>query len=134
MSAATNDDGPKTIVLTNEERDSGVMSDMKLYEAIEAFFTDGLVVVENAIDTAIIDKLNERMLQDTEKLLSGNGEVHFKYVTTFPLFYGQYADGKQSSECKRSHERRSCRRKSLTSSAFRKRHTYPTSTNLSLHN
>jgi hypothetical protein len=83
MPAATNVDGPKAIVLTDEERDSGVMSDMKLYEAIEAFFTDGLVVVENAIDTAIIDKLNERMLQDTKKLLSGNGEVHFKYVITF---------------------------------------------------
>ena len=82
MLPATNDDGPKVIVLTDEERDSGVMSDIKLYEAIEAFFTDGLVVVENAIDTVIIDKLNERMLQDTEKLLSGNGEVHFKYVMT----------------------------------------------------
>lgn len=82
MPPATNDDSPKVIVLTDEERDSGIMSDMKLYEAIEAFFTDGLVVVENAIDTAIIDKLNERMLQDTEKLLSGNGEVHFKLVIT----------------------------------------------------
>lgn len=80
-------DGPKAIVLTDEERNSGVMSDMKLYEAIEAFFTDGLVVVENAIDTTIIDKLNERMLQDTEKLLSGNGEIHFKYVITLPLFH-----------------------------------------------
>jgi hypothetical protein len=56
------------------------MSDKKLYDAIEAFFTDGLVVVENAIDVAIIDKLNERMLQDTAKLLSGQGEVHFKYA------------------------------------------------------
>ena len=73
-------DGPRVIVLTNEERDSGVMSDKKLYDAIEAFFADGLVVVENAIDVAIIDKLNQRMLQDTEKLLAGQGQVHFKYV------------------------------------------------------
>jgi hypothetical protein len=71
-------DTPKTIVLTDEERDSGVMGDKKLYDAIEAFFTDGLVVVENAIDVAIIDKLNRRMLQDTDKLLRGEGEVHFK--------------------------------------------------------
>jgi hypothetical protein len=71
-------DAPKTIVLTDEERDSGVMGDKKLYDAIEAFFTDGLVVVENAIDVAIIDKLNRRMLQDTDKLLRGEGEVHFK--------------------------------------------------------
>ena len=76
-------DAPKTIVLTDEERDSGVMSDTKLYDAIEAFFTDGLVVVENAIDVAIIDKLNTRMLQDTQKLLAGQGHVHFKYVAFF---------------------------------------------------
>lgn len=73
-------DGPKVIVLTDEERDSGVMGDKKLYDAIEAFFTDGLVVVENAIDVDIIDRLNERMLQDTEKLLKGQGQVHYKYV------------------------------------------------------
>ncbi|CAK7239462.1 MAG: hypothetical protein STHCBS139747_000893 [Sporothrix thermara] len=73
-------DAPKTIVLTDEERDSGVMSDTKLYDAIEAFFTDGLVVVENAIDVAIIDKLNTRMLQDTQKLLAGQGHVHFNHL------------------------------------------------------
>jgi hypothetical protein len=78
MPAALTVDGPKVIVLADEERDSGVMSDKNLYDAIEAFFTDGLVVIENAIDTAIIDKLNKRMLQDTEKLLGGAGEVHFK--------------------------------------------------------
>jgi hypothetical protein len=71
-------DSPQVITLANEERDSGVMSDKKLYDAIEAFFTDGLVVIENAIDVAIIDKLNERTLQDTEKLLNGGREVHFK--------------------------------------------------------
>lgn len=71
-------DNPKVIALTDEERDSGVMSDTNLYDAIEAFFTDGLVVVENAIDVAIIDKLNTRMLQDTERLLAGQGHVHFK--------------------------------------------------------
>lgn len=71
-------DGPKVIPLTDEERDSGVMSDKKLYDAIEAFFTDGLVVVENAIDVQLIDRLNERMLKDTESLLSGGGKVHFK--------------------------------------------------------
>lgn len=74
------DDGPQVITLTDEERDSGVMGDKKLYDAIEAFFTDGLVVIANAIDVEIIDKLNERMLADTDRLLGGAGEVHFKYV------------------------------------------------------
>lgn len=72
------DDKPAAIALTDEERDSGVMGDKKLYDAIEAFFKDGLVVIENAIDGAIIDKLQERMLQDTQKLLGGGGHVHFK--------------------------------------------------------
>lgn len=71
-------DGPQVIRLTDSERDSGIMSDKKLYDAIEAFFTDGLVVVENAIDTSIIDELNTRMLQDTQKLLGGHGPVQYK--------------------------------------------------------
>lgn len=71
-------DGPRTIRLSDDERDSGVMSDKKLYDAIEAFFTDGLVVVENAIDVAIIDRLNARMLEDTKKLLGGGHAVQYK--------------------------------------------------------
>lgn len=78
MAVSKPSDGPQVISLTDEERDSGIMGDKKLYDAIEAFFTDGLVVIENAIDVAIIEKLNKRMLQDTEKLMSGQGEVHFK--------------------------------------------------------
>lgn len=78
MAVPNTEDGPQVITLTNEERDSGVMGDKKLYDAIEAFFTDGLVVVDNAVDVELIDKLNVRMLQDTEKLLSGKGQVHFK--------------------------------------------------------
>lgn len=78
MPIATTPDAPISILLTDEERDSGIMGDKKLFEAIKAFHKDGLVVVENAIDVAIIDKLNERMLQDTERLLAGAGQVHFK--------------------------------------------------------
>lgn len=81
-------DGPKAIPLTDEERDSGVMSDKKLYDAIEAFFIDGLVVVENAIDLGIVDRLNERMLKDTDTLLNGGGNVHFKYANS-----GDHATG-----------------------------------------
>lgn len=68
---------PITIVLTDEERDSGVMGDKKLYDAIEGFFKDGMIILENAIDVDIIDKLNTRMLQDTDKLLASN-KAHFK--------------------------------------------------------
>lgn len=78
MAVLSDVDGPQVISLTNGERDSGVMSDKKLYDCIEAFFTDGLVVIDNAVDVEIIDELNVRMLQDTAKLLNGKGEVHFK--------------------------------------------------------
>lgn len=68
-------EGPRVISLTNDERECGIMGDKPLYDAMEAFFIDGLAVIENAIDTTIIDRFNERMLQDTEKLLSGGGEA-----------------------------------------------------------
>ena len=90
MPIATTPDAPISILLTDEERDSGIMGDKKLFEAIKAFHKDGLVVVENAIDVAIIDKLNERMLQDTERLLAGAGQVHFHTAAPRCL---AYADG-----------------------------------------
>ncbi|XDG02423.1 hypothetical protein ABKA04_002038 [Annulohypoxylon sp. FPYF3050] len=85
-------DSPKVVTLTDEERDSGVMGDKKLYDAIEAFFTEGLVVIENAIDVAIIDKLNKRMLEDTHKLLSGQGEVHFNHLNQNAATKGSAAE------------------------------------------
>lgn len=60
---------PITIILTDEERENGTMSDKKLYDAIEGFYKDGLVLIENAIDVDIIEKLNERMLVDTKEML-----------------------------------------------------------------
>ncbi|KAF4460867.1 phytanoyl- dioxygenase family [Fusarium albosuccineum] len=89
-------DGPKVISLTDEERDSGVMGDKKLYDAIDAFFTDGLVVIDNAIDAAIIDKLNERMLQDTTKLLAGQGKVHFNHLNENAATKGAASGGNLS--------------------------------------
>ncbi|WVQ63678.1 uncharacterized protein L199_001831 [Kwoniella botswanensis] len=89
-------DAPQVIVLTDEERDSGVMGDKKLYDAIEAFFTDGLVVVENAIPVELVDKLNERMLKDTEKLLGGGGQVHFNHLNQNAATKGAAAGGNLS--------------------------------------
>lgn len=74
---AAKEEIPITIVLTDEERDNGFMSDKKVYDAIEGFFKDGMIILENAIDVDIIDKLNDRMLQDTEKLLA-TSTAHFK--------------------------------------------------------
>ncbi|RFU29523.1 hypothetical protein B7463_g6816, partial [Scytalidium lignicola] len=89
-------DGPQTIILTNEERDSGIIGDKKLYDAVEAFFKDGLVVIENAIDVTIINRLNERMLQDTEKLLSGGGNAQFNHLNKDPTNQGAAKGGNLS--------------------------------------
>jgi hypothetical protein len=69
-------DGPIVIALTDEERDSA-LSDSKLYDAVEAFFNDGFVVLENAVPEALVDSLNEKMLVDTRKLLAGEGLSHY---------------------------------------------------------
>jgi hypothetical protein len=68
---------PVVICLSDDERDSGLMSDMHLYDAVEAFFNDGFVVLENAVQDEMIDALNQRMLEDTEKLVAGEGLSHY---------------------------------------------------------
>lgn len=70
-------DDPIIIRLSDEERDSGVMSDHQLYDAVEAFFNDGFVVLENAVQDGIIDSLNQRMIKDTERLMAGEGLSHY---------------------------------------------------------
>ena len=70
-------DGPIIIRLSDEERDTGVMSDHHLYDAVEAFFNDGFVVLENAVQDSMVDCLNEKMLRDTEKLMAGEGLSHY---------------------------------------------------------
>ena len=68
-----------TINLSDAERDSGKITDEHLFDAVDGFFEDGLIVLSNAIPTAIIDKLNERMKVDTEKILSGQvKDIHWK--------------------------------------------------------
>ncbi|KAJ5610785.1 phytanoyl- dioxygenase family protein [Penicillium lagena] len=60
---------PVSIRVSDEERDSGVLSDHHLYDVVEAFFNDGFVVLENAGRNDMIDNLNERNAP-------GYGEAH----------------------------------------------------------
>ncbi|PCG97591.1 Phytanoyl-CoA dioxygenase [Penicillium occitanis (nom. inval.)] len=89
-------DAPQVITLTAEERDSGVMSDKKFYDAIEAFFTDGIVVIENAINIDIVDKLNERMLKDTEKLLNDQQAAIYNHLNEDTSLKGALEGGNLS--------------------------------------
>lgn len=60
-----------TIHLTDVERDTGVLSPQNLFAAVDSILVNGIAIVENAIPTFIVDQLNERMLLDTERLLTG---------------------------------------------------------------
>ena len=80
MSLSTNGstgDGPVTIRFTDEERVSGTPSASNLFKAINGFFTDGLVVLDNVIDPVLLDRLNERMMEDVQSVL-GRENTHFK--------------------------------------------------------
>ena len=70
-------DGPVVILLSDEERDAGVLTPLHLFEAIDAFFVDGVVVLQNAVDIKYIDALNERMIPDTEELKQNADKIHW---------------------------------------------------------
>lgn len=65
---------PVVVQLTDEERESQQLSLANLGKAVAAMHRDGLVILENAIDTNHIDKLNE--------VLSGEAEAMAKLPTT----------------------------------------------------
>ena len=72
-------DSPIVINLSDAERNSGVLTDEHLFDAVDGFYKDGLIVLSNAIPTNVIDKLNERMKLDTEKILGGHvKDIHWK--------------------------------------------------------
>jgi hypothetical protein len=72
-------DAPVMIDLSPEEARTGILSDDNLFDAVDAFYRDGIIVLKNAIDVEKIDALNERMLKDTEKILSGSVKnLHWK--------------------------------------------------------
>jgi hypothetical protein len=70
-------DAPPVVKLSDEERDTGVLSDTNLYDAIASFAREGVVVLQNAIPVEIIDKLNDRMTADTVKMLSEGVKAEF---------------------------------------------------------
>lgn len=55
--------------VTDEERVSGLAKMSTIREAVLAINRDGIVVLENAIEEAHVDKLKERMMKDTYELL-----------------------------------------------------------------
>jgi len=61
------------------ELTSGQLSARNLELAVRVLHLDGLVVVENAIPVAELDKLNEKMVQDARYLQSLGAKGPFNY-------------------------------------------------------
>jgi hypothetical protein len=58
-------DNPVVIRLTNDERDSGVTRPETIQQCLYHYHRDGFVVLENAIDDALVDSLYEKIVEDT---------------------------------------------------------------------
>jgi len=69
------------IKLSVQERADGVPTLQTIRDAVRAIHRDGLVVLEDAIDPAHLDKLNERMVKEAIQLLSLEN-AHFNGVGT----------------------------------------------------
>ena len=62
-------DNPIVIRLTDEERLSGKTRLETIQQCLYAYHRDGFVVLENAIDEGLVDKLYERMVADNDTYL-----------------------------------------------------------------
>ena len=80
MTASTTNSSnqPKIIRLTDQELADKTIGSHSLQAALEALHEDGLVVLENAVDPAHLDKLNERMVADAE-ILKGRKTTHVNF-------------------------------------------------------
>ncbi|KAK5048681.1 hypothetical protein LTR84_005772 [Exophiala bonariae] len=70
---------PVSIRATPEERASGRLSEQNLETAVRHVRKDGLVVVQDVVEHEILDKLNEKMVQDALELRSRGANSPFNY-------------------------------------------------------
>lgn len=59
---------PIAITPSAAELTAGALSQRNLEIAVRALIRDGLVVLEDMIDHAVLDRLNEKMVQDAYEL------------------------------------------------------------------
>ncbi len=64
---------------SSSEKVQGQLSQRHKQAALEALHDDGVVVLEDAIDPALLDRLNERMSRDTRTLIDRGTEGPFNY-------------------------------------------------------
>lgn len=61
---------PIAVVVSAAEKEAGRLTQRNLEIATRALVRDGLVVLEDLIDHAVLDRLNEKMVQDAYELQS----------------------------------------------------------------
>lgn len=59
---------PFVVKLSDEERDSGIISEENVGTAVSAMHQQGLVVLENAVDTSHADTLNSILSSEAEHM------------------------------------------------------------------
>lgn len=74
---------PSVVVLSDEERLSGHMTAENVGQAVAAFHRDGLVVLENAVDTTHMDILNEILCSEAKEMAT-LPTTHFNDVSLAP--------------------------------------------------
>lgn len=70
---------PIAIKASPDEVRRGRLTENNLEIAVRSVLQDGLVVVENAIDHGVLDKLNEKMVEDAKYLRSLGDKGPFNY-------------------------------------------------------
>lgn len=69
----------QSIRSSSSEKAQGKLSQRNKQAALEALHHDGVVVLENAIDPGILDRLNERMSHDSRTLIDRGTDGPFNY-------------------------------------------------------
>ncbi|KAF3003727.1 hypothetical protein E8E13_009338 [Curvularia kusanoi] len=69
---------PIAIAVSAAERSTGCLEQRNLEIATRALFRDGLVVLEDVIDHAVLDRLNEKMVKDAYEL-QGRKDSPYNY-------------------------------------------------------
>ena len=68
-----------SVKTTSEEKAAGRLSERHLEIAVRHLLKDGLVVIENAVDHGVLDKLNEKMVEDAKILRDRKENSPFNY-------------------------------------------------------
>jgi hypothetical protein len=70
---------PISVAASSSERTRGKLSDQNLEKAVRQVHHDGIVIVQDAIETELLDKLNDRMVADALSLRSRGKDSPFNY-------------------------------------------------------